>query len=435
MDKLTDAEVDLLREDVNRSRVPGAYESGRWSVAPANRDPEVTGEMPGHIRLRDTSMRAIESLPGVTAPHEAKLAFLRALARSGVPEIVLGAPGPSARDPHPGGRDPDAVRAELAVVRQEGPDALVHCPFTSTLEGIDLAADLGFDAVQVAMPAFGPASGIYRASIPASRAQIVAEAAALVRRGKDRGLRVAVPFTMVSFVSDEMLTETAKAISEAGADEITLFDGPGGVGPEAYGRLVQTTLAAAPGVEVGIHPHNTFGLGVACAVAAARAGASVVESSVNGYCGGPGNADLAATAAAFEALYGVHTGLRLAELTGLARAGAEVTGRVPAVNQPITGPDAFCWGGGDWVMVERAVDPLMHNSVEPGLFGNERRVPLTAQSGPLVVAAALRRLGVDVDPSLVPVIVERCRAELATRGSGLLTDEEFGAITRSVLTA
>ncbi|MFI0485410.1 hypothetical protein [Actinomadura sp. 9N215] len=432
MDDLTEAQIARFRADVDRSRTPGAYEPGRWSVAPANRDSAVTGAMPERVRLRDTSMRAIESLPGVVATPEEKLAFLRLLARSGVPEIVLATPIRSGH--HGDGHPLDAVRADLALVREEQPDCVVYCPFVSATDGVDLARDLGFDGVQVAVAAFGPAAGIYRASVPASREEVVAQAAEVAGHAHAQGLRVAVAFTMVSFLPDEALAETASIMAEAGADEITLFDGPGGVGPEAFGRLVHTTLKAAPDVEVGLHPHNTFGLGVANAVSAARAGAVVVESSVNGYCGGPGNADLAATAAAFEALYGVDTGIRLAALTGLSRAGAVLTGRAPAANQPITGRDAFCWGGGDWVIVESEVDPLMHNSVEPALFGNERRIPLTPQSGPRATAAALRRLGVEADPALVPAIVERCHAELARLGR-LLTDEEIRAVAHSVRTA
>ncbi|RKS77012.1 isopropylmalate/homocitrate/citramalate synthase [Actinomadura pelletieri DSM 43383] len=461
MDDVTEAQIARFREDVDRSRTPGAYEPGRWSVAPANRDPAVTGDLPEQIRLRDASMRAIESLPGVAPSAEAKLAFLRMLARSRVPEIVLAAPGPGGRarqaggrerqagsrgrhprghgrrpggrGAHPAGRDADAVRAEVAVIREEHPDCVVHCPFVSTMDGIDRAADVGFDAVQVPVPPFGPAAGIYRASAPASRTELVAETAELVGYARARRLRVAAPITMVSFLSEETLAETVTAMADAGAQEVILFDGPGGVGPEAYGRLVEVARSAAPDLRVGVHPHNTFGLGVACAVSAARAGAAVVESSVNGYCSGTGNADLAATAAAFEALYGVRTGLRLDTLTGLARAAAGLTGRASAANQPITGRDAFCWGGADWVLVEREVDPLLHNSVEPALFGNERRIPLTSQSGPRATAAALERLGVDVDPALVPAIAERCRAELGARGGRPLTDEEIRAVARDVL--
>ena len=113
---------------------------------------------------------------------------------------------------------------------------------------------------------------------------------------------------MVSYLTPDMLAESCEVLVAAGATELTLFDGPGGVGPEAFAELVTATRALAPGVEVGLHPHNTFGLAVACAVSAARAGAAVIELSVNGYCGRTGNADLAAAATAFEVLYGVHTG-------------------------------------------------------------------------------------------------------------------------------
>ncbi|TYK52640.1 hypothetical protein [Actinomadura decatromicini] len=418
-----DDRIERFRADIGRGRAPGAYVPGRWSVAPANRDAAVTGVLPEHVRLRDTSMRAIESMPGVAAAREAKAGFLRSLARSGVPEIVTAGPG---------GRDPDAVRAELALIRAERPDCVVSCPFVSTAEAADLARDLGYDAVQVAVPGFGPASGMFGGPVPASRDEVVVRAAAVVGHARARGLRVAAALTLVSYLTDEDLAGTAAAVARAGADEIVLFDGPGAVGPEAFARLVEATVSAAPGVEVGIHPHNTFGLGVACAVAAVRAGAVVVESSVNGYCGGPGNADLAATAAAFEALYGVRTGLRLDALTGLAREGAELTGHPAAANQPITGRDAFSWGGGDWVVAERDVDPLIHNCVEPALFGNERRIPLTAQSGPLVMADILRRLGVSVDPSSIPAVVDVCHAELSRLGRPL-TDEEIRALARSVL--
>ncbi|TCO61154.1 hypothetical protein [Actinocrispum wychmicini] len=415
-----DDRFEEFRADVNRSRTPGAYEPGRWSVAPANRDTTVTGVLPECIRLRDTSMRAIESMPGVMATHEAKIAFLRLLARSGVPEIVTASPG---------GRAPAEVTAELAVIRQEHPGCVVWCPFVSTVEDIDRALDLGYDGVQVSVPGFGPASGIYGPPVPASRDEVVQRAATVVQHAHGQPLRVAAALTMVSYLTAEVLAGTVAAM--AGTDEIALFDGPGAVGPEAFGQLVHAVRSAAPGIEVGIHPHNTFGLGVACAVAAARAGAAVVESSVNGYCGGPGNADLAATATAFEALYGVRTGIRLSTLTGLSRAGAELTGHPLASNQPLTGRDAFCWGGGDWVVVESEVDHLLHNCVEPGLVGNERRVPLTPQSGPRATAATLRRLGIDVDQVILPAVVERCHAELARRGR-LLTDDEIRAVVRDL---
>jgi isopropylmalate/homocitrate/citramalate synthase len=245
-------------------------------------------------------------------------------------------------------------------------------------------------------------------------------------------MSVATPLLMVSYLTGPMLADTCAALTEAGATELTLFDGPGAMSPEAFAYLVAETRKVAPEVEIGLHPHNTFGLATACAVAAARAGADVIELSVNGYCGGPGNADLAATALAFEALYGVATGIELGQLTALARAGEALTGYQVAWNHPVTGKQAFCWGGMDIITQETVVDPLLHNCVEPGLVGNERQVPLTLDSGGYTMAYTLGRLGVELSsPRDVEEALDRCHSAMRTR-QRLLTDDEIRAIAESV---
>jgi isopropylmalate/homocitrate/citramalate synthase len=254
----------------------------------------------------------------------------------------------------------------------------------------------------------------------------------LIRHARSRGLDVVVPMLMVSYLTDETLEETVTVLAGAGATELTLFDGPGAMSPEAYGHLVARTKELAPGVQVGLHPHNTFGLAVGCAVAAVRAGADVVELSVNGYCGGPGNADLAATAMAFETLYGVRTGLETRRLTELARAGEELTGYRLAWNHPVTGTHAFSWGGMDLITQETAVDPLLHNCLEPTLVGNARTVPFTPDSGPYTLADKLAALGVDTTTAQVDEVLRRARAAMAREGR-LLTDADLAALAREVV--
>jgi hypothetical protein len=288
---------------------------------------------PVRVRLRYTSARVIDAV----ASREAYADWLRHLARARVPSLVV-----------PGPRD-DAV-----IVKTENPDCELVAPFVSGPEAVDLAARYGYDTVQVAITAFGPAARIYGP---------ITDPRPVIEHARERGLRVAGAVTMVSYL-DDVAGTLAKL---AGADEITLFDGPGAVGPEAFAALVRETRSAAPGATVGIHPHNTFGLAVACAV---QSGADTVEVAVNGYCGGPGNADLAATAVALEALYGMDTGIRLDHLTGLARAAEELTGNRLALHHPITGRAAFHWGDGEWVTREVAIDPLMHNCVAAALVGN-----------------------------------------------------------------
>jgi isopropylmalate/homocitrate/citramalate synthase len=313
-------------------------------------------------------------------------------------------------------------------------------------EDIDRAAAAGYDAVQVWVQGFGETSLIYQAPVYAQawrgeewrtdatardRTAVLTRAARLISYARERGLDVVVPLLMVSYATEESHAESVTTLSAAGATELTLFDGPGAMSPEAYAHLVRLTRTLAPDVEVGLHPHNTFGLAVGCAVAAVRAGATAVELSVNGYCGGPGNADLAATALAFEALYGVRTGIRTDRLTELARTAEALTGYPPAWNHPVTGTHAFCWGGMDLITQETEVDPLLHNCLEPTLVGNARTVPFTPDSGPYTLTDKLAQAGVELTPAQVDEVLTRAREFMATR-ERLLTDEELVALAKEV---
>lgn len=433
----TDEEVSRFRAELADKRRPGAYRPGHWSVSPLNRDPAVTGPMPERIRLRDATLRSVETLPGVVASDQAKADYLRQLVRSGVSEVVTAGVR---------GRDEATLRDEIAVIKSENPDCQAICPLVSSTEAIDLAHAAGYDGVQVWIQGFGEASLIYeriyptawqgadwrRTEIPRRRADFVARAARLVEHARGKGLQVATPLLMVSYLTPDMLAEACATLTGAGVTELTLFDGPGAVSPEAFAALVSQTKALAPQASVGLHPHNTFGLAVACAVAAARAGADVLELSVNGYCGGPGNADLAATALAFEALYGVQTGIELSQLTALARAGEALTGYHVAWNHPVTGRQAFGWGGMDIITQETVVDPLLHNCIEPGLVGNQRQVPLTLDTGGYTMAYILGRLGIEITSTeQVDEVLSRCQAAMRSQ-ERLLTDDDIRAIAAAV---
>ena len=430
-------EIARFRAELAGRRVPGAYEPGRWSLSPLNRAPDAVAGLPASIRLRDATLRSVETLPGVVADDTAKAAYLRRLVRSGVTEVVTAGVA---------GRDDDALRAEIEVVKSENQDCRVVCPLLFTRADVDRAQRAGYDAIQVWVQGFGEMSLIYQriydaawrgedwrtAETPRDRADVLRRAVPLISHGRDVGLDVATPLLMVSYLTEEMLAESVEVLVGAGATELTLFDGPGAMSPEAYGALVRATKSLAPSVDVGLHPHNTFGLAVACAVSAARAGADVIELSVNGYCGGPGNADLAATAMAFEALYGVRTGIDTTQLTGLARAGEELTGYHVAWNHPMTGRKAFSWGGMDIITQESAVDPLLHNCVEPAIVGNERFVPFTPDSGPYTLADKLTALGVEATAGQVGVILAAARAEMARRAA-LLSDDDLAALAKAIL--
>ena len=159
MDKppvFTPEEVARFRAELATRRAPGAYEPGRWSVSPLNRRTDVAGSLPPAVRLRDATLRSVETLPGVVASTEAKEAFLRRLVRAGVPEVVTAGLG---------GRDDAALKAEVELVKGENPNCRVVCPLMRSAADIDRAAAAGYDAVQVWVQGFGETSLIYQAPV------------------------------------------------------------------------------------------------------------------------------------------------------------------------------------------------------------------------------------------------------------------------------
>jgi len=251
--------------------------------------------------------------------------------------------------------------------------------------------------------------------------------------GGEAGLAQVVRNSVVSVMNFSLTPMFSKAMHEANAPEIVLYDGSSGMGPEGYEHMVALTKKHAPSAVVGVHTHNMFDLAVACALSSARVGAEVLEVSVNGYCSASGQADLAATALALEALYGIETGIALEKLTPLARLGEELTGYKLAWNTPVTGTDVYNWAGTEFVIQELKVDPLVHWCIEPNLVGNERRWNITLDSGPYTMLDKLEALDLKVDHTLVEPILARVKSEMRDRRR-VLSDDEVRKLVREVQT-
>jgi len=84
---------------------------------------------------------------------------------------------------------------------------------------------------------------------------------------------------------------TWQAAEKAGADLVVLCDTNGGCLPEEIKRITAVACGKLT-VNVGIHPHNDIGLGVANGLAALEAGAMHVQGTINGYGERTGNCNL-----------------------------------------------------------------------------------------------------------------------------------------------
>jgi hydroxymethylglutaryl-CoA lyase len=125
--------------------------------------------------------------------------------------------------------------------------------------------------------------------------------------------------------------DVARAAVTAGADRLCLGDTIGTTTPMRVVQLLDAVRRACPGVDVGVHFHDTRGTGQANALAAVQAGATQLDSSVGGLGGCPFAPGASGNIATEELVYmleesGVHTGLDLDAVLAAARVTEEAVG-------------------------------------------------------------------------------------------------------------
>lgn len=114
----------------------------------------------------------------------------------------------------------------------------------------------------------------------------------------------------------ERTVAIARRAVELGADQLCLGDTIGTTVPGRVVELVQAVRTACPGIEVGVHFHNTRGAGLACVLAAVQIGVTQIDAAVGGLGGCPFAPGASGNIATEEVVYlleesGVSTGLNL----------------------------------------------------------------------------------------------------------------------------
>ncbi len=433
-------DVEKIRGDLDSFRAPGSYEPGKWMVSALNRRPDVVGdEFPDHVVVRDISLRTIEQLNGAHVSAEGRLRLLSELVRAGVRSVELSSFGR--------GHSLDQMKAEVDAAKSIAPDCEVVYGDVRSVGDVKMAVSAGCDAVAiwtayVGMGAAACAAPVYRMAwegrdwhtlrFPKSPDDQIERSVRMAELCGEHGIALCGSVNLLSFASEDYIAAYTERVFAAGAHEVELQDGSSGCGPEAVSHLVRVARNSAPGVKIAVHMHNGFGLGNACAVAGAKAGATVVEAAVNEYEHGATQSDFAAVVTILEGMYGVDTGIDLGRLVAISRLAEELTGYAVSPHQPIVGRDVFEITGEGYVQ-EFKVDPLIHCALVPEAFGNRHVLKVTERCGPFTMWDKLDDLGIEVDdPQLVEAVLAACRERLRTH-QGALTDDTIRVLAEAVL--
>lgn len=188
----------------------------------------------------------------------------------------------------------------------------------------------------------------------------------------------------------------------AGADILVLCDTNGGTLPFDVEETVVRVISYfreqhQSDPHIGIHAHNDCGLAVANSISAVRAGAIMVQGTVNGYGERCGNADITSIIPILNLKMGrisipAH---KLNRLKSMSRFVSETANMIPLNSRPFVGKSAFAHKGGLHVNAIMKI-PRAYEHIDPSLVGNERRVLVSDLGGKSNVVYKARELGVEL---------------------------------------
>ena len=126
---------------------------------------------------------------------------------------------------------------------------------------------------------------------------------------RSQGVEVWGCLMMSHMISPMLLLEQARKMESYGAEGVVFMDSSGHFIPADVQQRVET-LVNGLSIAVGFHAHNNLGMAIANTVAAAEAGATLLDGCARGFGAGAGNAQLEVLIAVLERL-GYSTGIDL----------------------------------------------------------------------------------------------------------------------------
>ena len=332
------------------------------------------------IYIDDTTLRDGEQTAGVVFANPEKIQIAKLLAEIGVHQIEAGIPAM-------GGDEKEAIRA---IVELGLPCSILGWN-RAVVSDVQHSLDCGVDAVAISISS----SDIHiRNKLRKSREWVLDAVKRSVDFARDHGLYVSVNAEDASRSDPEFLVMFARVAKERGADRLRYCDTVGMMDP--FGTYEQVKmLIDEVGLPIEMHTHNDFGMATANALAGIRAGATYVNTTVNGLGERAGNAALEEVVMALKYLDGQDVGIDTTRLRELAEYVSQASGRFLPTWKAIVGDQIFTHESGihaDGVLK----DPRNYEAFPPEAVGLTRQLIIGKHSGSAALLHKFHEFGIEL---------------------------------------
>jgi len=331
------------------------------------------------VRIDDTTLRDGEQTAGVVFSNHEKIRIARLLNEVGVHQIEVGIPAMLGDE-----------KQVIAQIVELGLKPSILAWNRAVISDIQHSLDTGVDAVAISMSA----SDIHiEHKLAKSRQWVLDQIRACVAFAKENGVYVSVNAEDASRADLEFLLRFGQAAKEEGADRLRFCDTLGILDPFDTYNVV--SFLTRQGLEIEMHTHDDFGMATANALAGIKAGATFVNTTVNGLGERAGNAALEEVVMALKFLGHVDLGLHTSRFRELCEYVAAASARSVPAWKSIVGTNVFAHESG--IHADGVIkNPLNYEAYAPEDVGLERQIVVGKHSGSRTIYRKFQEFGIEL---------------------------------------
>ena len=360
------------------------------------------------VQINDTTLRDGEQAAGVAFTIAEKVIFATLMDAIGVQELEVGIPAMG------------SVEAKaITEINNLGLKTLITGWNRAVRSDIDASLACGLSRVHISVPV----SEIQIAVKFQGNCQLVFDRLKdTISYARDRGLYISVGGEDSSRADDSFLLDVALAAQNYGASRFRFCDTVGILDPlttyQKVERLVNRLV-----IPIEMHTHNDLGMATANALAGIRAGASSVNTTVNGLGERAGNAALEEVVMALKRIYGIKTGIDTTQFREISEFVVKASGCDVPPWKAIVGKNAFAHESG---IHGHGVlqNPATYEPFTPEEVGRERQLVIGKHTGKHLVTNLLQQHGIKLTQTQTRSLVDAVR-DLSVALKRSLTPDEL----------